>query len=595
MISLNSSPRLRGLATSACKLVSVIRNDQPDLRQFLGPQSRTNTQSGNAQIEPKVRRGVVKSNEILCNCDDDAKLSKCSRSIRCQYRVDQVPFYIRTYGCQMNVNDTSILSAILQDYGYKLVENESEAEIYLIMTCAIRESAEDKIWNRLRQLKKLKQDPKHPLKQVGMLGCMAERLKSKVLETENSVDIVAGPDAYRDLPRLFSINKMSKEKAINCLLSFDETYSDIRPITKVNEVTSFLSITRGCDNLCSYCVVPFTRGRERSRALPTIIDEVKGLVSRGIKEVTLLGQNVNSYRDLATKPETIGRLDLVDLVRGKESPASGFGTVYKPRVRGLTFDVLLEEVAKISTELRIRFTSPHPKDFTDDVIDVMSRYPNIARCIHLPAQSGSDSVLERMRRGYTKEAYLQLVDRLRASMPDLAITSDFITGFCGESEADHEETIDLIKRIRYNFIYVFPYSDRDKTSAHHNLDDNVPHDVKVRRLEEIRDLFRAQATEINQSLIHSSQLVLVEATSRRSEDRWQGRADNNVKTILPRVECLDLKSGYIRQIQPGDYVNCQIETANSQTLYAKPISITTQESFHSELGGCLMNVPKKLQ
>jgi len=481
----------------------------------------------------------------------------------------------------MNESDTSIVVSLLNDYGYKIVNEESLAEIYLLMTCAIRESAESKIWTKLKGLRRLKENPAHPLKQIGLLGCMAERLKTKVLETNNSVDIVAGPDAYRDLPRLFSVNRMTNEKAINCLLSFDETYSDIRPVTKMNNVTSFLSITRGCDNLCSYCIVPFTRGRERSRTLPTILDEVRNLMAAGVREVTLLGQNVNSYRDLSTKPESISRLDLIDKTQDKESPAQGFRTVYKPRTRGLTFDVLLEEVAKISPELRIRFTSPHPKDFTDDVIEVMRRYKNIARNIHLPAQSGSDHILAKMRRGYTKAAYLELVQRLRSAIPDLSITSDFITGFCGETQEDHKETIDLIKKVRYNFIYVFPYSDRDKTSAHHNLVDDVPHHIKVQRLEEVFSLFRFHATEINKSLIGSLQLVLIESKSSRSDADWQGRASNNVKTIVPHTNCLDLSVRQLRPIRAGDYVVCRVWDANSQTFKAKPLYITSQESYIS--------------
>lgn len=482
----------------------------------------------------------------------------------------------------MNENDTAIVASILQDYGYKLVEDDSSAEIQLLMTCAIRDSAESKIWAKLKELKRHKENPEHPLRHVGLLGCMAERLKHKVLETSNSVDIVAGPDAYRDLPRLFAVNKMSQEKAINCLLSFDETYSDIRPVTSINDVTSFISITRGCDNLCSYCIVPFTRGRERSRPLPTILDEVKSLMSRGIKEVTLLGQNVNSYRDLTTPPDSIGRSDLIEVVAMKETTVQGFSTVYKPRMKGLTFDVLLDEVAKISPELRVRFTSPHPKDFTDDVISVIRKNPNIARCIHLPAQSGSDSVLERMRRGYTKKAYLNLVDKLRAAIPGLAITSDFITGFCGETQDDHQETIDLIKRVGYNFVYVFPYSERDKTHAFHKLRDDVPHEVKIDRVKEIYSLFRDHATKINKSLIGSTQLVLVESESLRSSNDWQGRTSNNIKTILPKSEVVSLVDDSIRPIEPGDYVACMIDEANSQTLKATPIEITTQAGYLQE-------------
>lgn len=527
-------------------------------------------------VEKKIRGAP----EPLCNCDDSFKLRKCSKSQKCQYRVNQVPVYIKTYGCQMNLNDTSIVSAILEDFGYKIVDDDTKAEIELLMTCAIRESAESKIWAKLNHLKKRKNDPLDPLKQVGLLGCMAERLKEKVLKTSESVDIVAGPDAYRDLPRLFSVNKLTNHKAINCLLSFDETYSDIRPVTSVGDITSFISITRGCDNLCSYCIVPFTRGHERSRPVPTILEEVRYLMQKGIKEVTLLGQNVNSYRDLNTDPQILGRSDLVDDIKEKEQFAEGFRTVYRPRQRGLTFDVLLEEVAKISPEIRIRFTSPHPKDFTDEVIDVISRYPNISRCIHLPAQSGSDKVLEGMRRGYTKRAYLELVKRMRSSIPELALTSDFITGFCGETDDDHAETMDLIRQVGYSYIYSYPYSMRDKTHAFHKLQDDVDRDTKIKRSQEIISLFRAQADHLNRKLIGTRQLVLVESGSRRSDDDWKGRVDSNTKTIIPKVEVFDKCTETKRSIMPGDYVVCLITEANSQTLKGVPLLITTQYDYH---------------
>lgn len=527
--------------------------------------------------------GIKKRIEPLCNCDDSINLRPCSKSSKCQYRVNQVPVFIRTYGCQMNANDTAIIATILQEYGYKIVDKDDEAEIYLLMTCAIRESAESKIWSKLNHLRSHKQNKNHPLKQIGLLGCMAERLKEKVLESSSgSVDIIAGPDSYRDLPRLFSANKLTNEKAVNCLLSFDETYSDIRPITKIGDVTAYVSITRGCDNLCSYCIVPFTRGRERSRPIDTIISEVKNLLDNGIKEVTLLGQNVNSYRDLMTPPETISRFDLLDRIKERESPALGFKTVYKPRTRGLTFDVLLEEIAKISPELRVRFTSPHPKDFTDEVIEVMSKYQNISRCIHLPAQSGSDKVLERMRRGHTKKAYLELVQRLRAAIEDLTFTSDFIAGFCGETEDDHLETIDLIKNVGYTYIYAYPYSMRDKTHAYHKHIDDVDHETKTRRVQEILNLFRTDTDRLNKRYIGTKQLVLIESESRRSTQDWKGKVDYNIKTILAKGSIHSEIVDCMVPMKPGDYVVCEITEANSQTLKAIPLYITTQESFNNK-------------
>lgn len=547
----------------------------------------------NASQEPRLGpKGPVgsfdsKQVDLLCDCDNTGQLKGCTKSAKCQYRVDQVPVYIKTYGCQMNVNDTSIVAAILEDYGYTVQQDESQAEIYLLMTCAIRESAESKIWSKLHTLKRHKQSKQHPLKQIGLLGCMAERLKDQVLSSSGAVDIVAGPDAYRDLPRLFSVNKLTQSKAINCLLSFDETYSDIRPVTSIGDVTSFISITRGCDNLCSYCVVPFTRGRERSRPITTILDEARQLMAKGVKEVTLLGQNVNSYRDLATSPEVLDRFDLMESVNEREQYATGFKTVYKPRTKGLTFDVLLEEVAKLSPELRVRFTSPHPKDFTDQVIDVIRRYPNITRCVHLPAQSGSDEVLRNMRRGYTKEAYLDLARRMRAAVPELTLTSDFIAGFCGETLEDHEQTLDLIRQVPfYSYIYAFPYSQRAKTHAYHKLADNIDENEKKRRVGEILDLFRVQTGELNSGLIGCNQLVLIESSSRRSDECWVGRTEQNIKTIVPKSVCCSVSSqspddpvDQQRQIQPGDYVVCEITSATSQTLHALPRQIVSQAEY----------------
>lgn len=538
-------------------------------------------QNENSDQKTKIISSKRGAPEPLCNCDNELILAKCTKSAKCQYRVEKIPVFIKTYGCQMNVNDSAIVGSILQEFGYQLVKDENLAEIYLLMTCAIRSSAEKKIWDRLNMLKRIKDDTSHPLRQIGLLGCMAERLKEKVLETDKVVDIVAGPDSYRDLPRLFGINRMTRDKAVNCLLSFDETYSDIRPITNRDNVTAFISITRGCDNLCSYCVVPFTRGRERTRTLPTILDEVNYLMKRGIREVTLLGQNVNSYRDVITSPESINREDLLESVKTRERTADGFKTVYKPRLKGLTFDVLLEEVAKLDPNLRIRFTSPHPKDFTDEVIDVIGKYPNISRCIHLPAQSGSNLVLERMRRGYTREAYLDLVRRMRNGIPGLALKSDFIVGFCGETEEDHQETLKLIEEVGYNYIYAYPYSERAKTHASYKFEDDVPNETKRRRHEEVAALFRSQATELNRQLIGSEQLVLVESKSRRSEQDWVGRIDSDIKTIIPCVSLKDIMSDEVRPVQPGDYVVCSIVEANSQTLKGKPQYISCPSLFQS--------------
>lgn len=322
-----------------------------------------------------------------------------------------------------------------------------------MMTCSIREGAETKIWNRLVHLKGWKR--KRPKKlgplQIGILGCMAERLKTKIVEQESEVDVVAGPDSYKDLPRLLALGK-NGVSAINVLLSLDETYADLMPIKlDQNSITAYVSIMRGCDNMCTYCIVPFTRGKERSRPVDSIEREVRTLVDRGIKEVTLLGQNVNSFRDLSMETREPEAAQLVP----------GFKTVYKQKVGGLRFAELLERVANISPELRIRFTSPHPKDFPDAVLEVIKRYPNICKSLHMPAQSGSSSVLERMRRGYSRESYLELVNHVREVLPDVSLSSDFICGFCGETDEEFEETLTLIDRVKYQVAFLFPYSMRE--------------------------------------------------------------------------------------------------------------------------------------
>lgn len=361
--------------------------------------------------------------------------------------------YFDVFGCQMNVNDTEIVWSILQSKDYKKTDNIIEADVILIMTCSIREGAETKIWNRLVHLTAMKK--KRPKKlepmQIGILGCMAERLKTKIVEQESEVDVVAGPDSYKDLPRLLALAK-DGVSAINVLLSLDETYADLMPVKlDQNSITAYVSIMRGCDNMCTYCIVPFTRGKERSRPVDSIEKEVKTLVERGIKEVTLLGQNVNSFRDLSKETEETEAAQLVP----------GFKTVYKQKVGGLRFAELLERVANISPELRIRFTSPHPKDFPNSVLEVIKKYPNICKQLHVPAQSGSSSVLERMRRGYTRESYLQLVRHVREVLPGVSLSSDFICGFCGETDEEFDETLSLIDEVKYQVGYLFPYSMRE--------------------------------------------------------------------------------------------------------------------------------------
>ena len=367
---------------------------------------------------------------------------------------DNRKVYFDVYGCQMNVNDTEIVWSVLKSKNYQKTENINEADVILVMTCSIREGAEIKIWNRLVHLKGIKKrrSKKSGPLQIGILGCMAERLKTKIVEQESDVDVIAGPDSYKDLPRLLALGK-NGISAINVLLSLDETYADLMPVKlDQNSVTAYVSIMRGCDNMCTYCIVPFTRGKERSRPVDSIEREVRTLVEeQGIKEVTLLGQNVNSFRDLSMEPHKPEASQIV----------SGFKTVYKTKVGGLRFAELLERVANISPELRIRFTSPHPKDFPNAVLEVIKRYPNICKSLHIPAQSGNSSVLERMRRGYTRESYLELVKHVREILPNVSLSSDFICGFCGETEEEFEETLALIDEVKYNVAFLFPYSMRE--------------------------------------------------------------------------------------------------------------------------------------
>lgn len=435
------------------------------------------------------------------------------------------------------------------------------------MTCAIRENAETKIWDKLKELSSLKRKGK--IRQIGLLGCMAERLKTKLLERDKSVDIIVGPDSYRDLPKLLAINTITGQNAVNVLLSLDETYSDIMPTMTTSSMSAFVSIMRGCDNMCSYCIVPFTRGRERSRSIDSIIDEVKQLSSLGIKEVTLLGQNVNSYRDLSHESKSC-----VSLV-------PGFKTVYKPKSGGLTFDILLEEVAKVDPEMRIRFTSPHPKDFPDQVLRVIKSHSNIAKNIHLPAQSGSNQVLERMRRGYTREAYFDLVDRIRHVIPNCTLSSDFICGFCGETQSEHNDTIDLLNRVRYNTAFTFAYSMRERTHAFYKLSDDVPNDVKISRLNEVNQLYRELALDINKSLVGKEQIILIEGQSKKSQNDLYGRNEANLKVIVKKSSIPQINdSNDLRPISPGDYVVVRIEDCSSITLIGKPICRTTLSDYY---------------
>jgi tRNA-2-methylthio-N6-dimethylallyladenosine synthase len=441
----------------------------------------------------------------------------------------QKRFYIESYGCQMNFSDSEIVASILNGEGFGATRNYEEADLVLINTCSIREKAEQTVRKRLTEFKKLKQTKPGLL--VGVLGCMAERLKSKFLEEEQLVDIVVGPDAYRSLPALVE-EAETGQKAVNVLLSRDETYADISPVRlDSNGVTAFVSIMRGCNNMCSFCVVPFTRGRERSRDAASISKECRDLFEKGYREVTLLGQNVDSYYFIDEVNDEI-----------------------------ITFAKLLEKVALISPLLRVRFSTSHPKDITDDVLQMIAKYENICKYIHLPVQSGSTRVLQLMNRTYTKEWYLAKVDRIREIIPDCGISSDVIAGFCTEAEEDHQQTLQVMQYSKYDMSYMFIYSERPGTLAERRYKDDVPEEIKKRRLTEIVGLQNRLSYESNRSDIGKTFKVLIEGNSKRSEDDWMGRNTQNKVVVFPKGN-----SNFTK----GDYVMVKVTDSTQATLLGK--------------------------
>lgn len=440
-------------------------------------------------------------------------------------------FYIESYGCQMNFADSEVVASILNQEGFGATRNLEEADLIFINTCSIREKAEQTVRKRLTEFRKLKEKKKGML--VGVLGCMAERLKTRFLEEEKLVDIVVGPDAYRALPALVN-EAESGQKAVNVLLSRDETYADIAPVRlDSNGVSAFVSIMRGCNNMCSFCVVPFTRGRERSRDAASILHECRELFNNGYREVTLLGQNVDSYY-------------FVDDATGQV----------------VNFANLMETVAQISPLLRVRFSTSHPKDITDEVLEVMARYENICNYIHLPVQSGSTRVLQLMNRTYTREWYMAKVDRIREIIPDIGISSDVIAGFCTEEETDHQDTLSIMEYSRYDMSYMFFYSERPGTLAQRRYTDDVPLEVKKRRLQEIVELQNRLSLESNRRDLGKTFRVLIEGESRRSQDDWMGRNSQNKVIVFP-------KNG--QPLKKGDYVDVQVNECTQATLLGKII------------------------
>ena len=431
--------------------------------------------------------------------------------------------YIETYGCQMNVGDSEIVVSIMQQEGFRYTESLEEADIVLINTCSIRDNAEQRIWGRLSEMRHMRK--KKPSLIIGIIGCMAERLKEDLTKGGTGVDIVAGPDAYRDLPRLVR-EVDGGATGVNVELSKEETYAEIAPVRlDRNGVSAFIAIMRGCNNYCSYCVVPYTRGIERSRDAKTIVAEARTLFENGYREVTLLGQNVNSYRT--------GDVD---------------------------FPELLKQVAEISPLLRVRFATSHPKDISDKLLETMASMPNICRAIHLPAQSGSTEMLKRMNRKYTREWYLERVEAIRRYMPDCAITTDLIAGFAHETEEEHAETLSLMREVGYDFAYMFKYSERPGTFAQRNLGDDIPEDVKTRRLTEIIDLQNKLSEESNKRDIGKEFEILVECTSKRSEEQLSGRTSQNKMVVFDR-----------HNFKVGDYVKVRITGCSSATLFGEVV------------------------
>jgi tRNA-2-methylthio-N6-dimethylallyladenosine synthase len=439
---------------------------------------------------------------------------------------------LESYGCQMNFSDSEIVASILAKEGFSTTRDPEEADLVLLNTCAIRDNAEQRIRGRLDYLRSIKK--RKPEMTIGVLGCMAERLREKLIEEEKLVDLVVGPDAYRDLPNL--IDKIEDgQKAVNVLLSREETYAEITPVRlNSNGITAYISIMRGCDNMCSFCVVPFTRGRERSRDPESIVQEATDLFNQGYREVTLLGQNVDSYKwNITSKGE------IVD--------------ANKPTVN---FAQLMEKVALVNPDLRIRFSTSHPKDMTDDVLHVMAKYDNICKYIHLPVQSGNSEVLKKMNRGYTREWYLERIAAIRRIMPDCAISTDIITGFCGETEEQHADTVSLMKEVKYEMAYMFKYSERPKTLAERKYEDDVPEEVKGRRLQEVIDVQMQGAAERTKEYVGKVQRVLIEGTSKKSEEHFHGRNSQNIVVVFPK------KDGY----QPGQYADVLATSCTSVTL-----------------------------
>lgn len=496
---------------------------------------------------------------------DEARQGEAFASVAREVSPDKKHFYIESYGCAMNFADSEVVASILHENGFAATGDFTQADLIFINTCSIREKAEITVRKRLTEFKKVKKQKPGML--VGVLGCMAERLKAQFLEEEKLVDMVVGPDAYRSLPGLIE-EAETGQKSVNVLLSRDETYADISPVRlNSNGVTAYVSIMRGCNNMCSFCVVPFTRGRERSRDAHSILNECKALFEEGYREVTLLGQNVDSYYQAPSispsgegKGEDLSKETEISLVSKTPDKTSSSQTSSPPgRIGGaggaVTFALLLEQVALISPLLRVRFSTSHPKDITDDVLYTIVKYDNICNYIHLPVQSGSSRVLQMMNRTYSREWYIAKVNRIRELIPDCGLSTDMITGFCTETEEDHQQSLSLMEYCNYDLAYMYYYSERPGTLAARRFEDDVPLDVKKRRLQEMIDLHRIQSLRSMQRDVGKTFKVLVEGVSKKNENELFGRTDQNKVVVFAKGD-----------LKVGEYVSVKIEKCTAGTL-----------------------------
>jgi len=468
--------------------------------------------------------------------------SKQGNSLVLEHKPENAKkLYIESYGCAMNFSDSEVVASILSGNGYNTTQVLEEADLVLVNTCSIRDKAEQTIRKRLEKYNAVKRT--NTKMKVGVLGCMAERLKSQFLEEEKIVDLVVGPDAYKDLPNLLAEVEEGRD-AINVILSKEETYGDISPVRLMsNGITAFVSITRGCDNMCTFCVVPFTRGRERSREPQSIMNEIQDLSNKGYKEITLLGQNVDSY-----------------LWYGGGLKKDFVNATEMQKATAVNFDQLLEMVAIAFPKMRIRFSTSNPQDMHESILHIIAKYNNICKHIHLPVQSGSDRILKEMNRLHTREEYMTLVDKIYSIIPGVAITQDMIAGFPTETEEDHQDTLSLMEYVKYDFGYMFAYSERPGTLAGRKMEDDVPEETKLRRLQEIVDLQREHSLIRTQAFVGQTVEVLIEKASKRSEDEWSGRNSQNIVVVFP-------KENY----KVGEFVNVKITSCTAGTLKGEAV------------------------